>query len=119
VHNVIDLATLTGHATGTGNATHLGKFTATSNNWFTPDLSYGEETAVWTAANGDELHFVLTVTALESGGYFLEATFTGGTGRFVSATGGASCLLKNPELTSDGIYLYVSFSTGGSGTITY
>lgn len=78
-------------STGTGQATHLGRFTMTS-----PHLSYlltgfAEGEQLFTAANGDRL------TASFSG-YFtptpdgflaadLEATVTGGTGRFAGAAG--------------------------------
>jgi hypothetical protein len=78
-------------STGTGKATHLGRYSMTSPHFshFLTGLAEGEQ--LFTAANGDRL------TASFSG-YFtpnpagfltadLEATITGGTGRFAGATG--------------------------------
>src|SRR5205823_15134272 len=78
-------------STGTGQATHLGRFTMTS-----PHLSYlltgfaeGEQN--FTAANGDTLtaHFSGFFTPTADGllAADLQATITGGTGRFAGATG--------------------------------
>jgi len=95
----IDLTHLSVTRTSTGNATHLGRFTAVA--LFVVDLTPGvgfgiaTGTVVFTAANGD------TVTATTSGQATPTATpgvlsieesgiITGGTGRFAGATGNYS-----------------------------
>lgn len=78
-------------STGTGNVTHLGRYTMTS-----PHLSYlltgfAEGRQEFTAANGDQLtatfagFFTPTPDGLLTAD--LQATITGGTGRFAGATG--------------------------------
>jgi len=94
----------------TGSATHLGYFTRTEDVFFEPDGTISG-TAVFTAANGDQLwadlagEFTSPTTA--EGTY----TFTGGTGRFRAATGTASFEVSTP----DGIDVDVSFA----GSISY
>jgi hypothetical protein len=81
VHNLV----------GTGVATHLGRFTLTSE--FTVDSSAltASGTAEWTAANGDQIFTEANGEAVLAFP-FLRATethiITGGTGRFASASGG-------------------------------
>jgi hypothetical protein len=79
-------------STGTGQATHLGRYTMTS-----PHLSYvltgfAEGTQEFTAANGDQLtaSFAGFFSPTQDGflSADLTATITGGTGRFEGATGG-------------------------------
>jgi len=79
------------HLDGTGNATHLGRFTLSAD--FTVITATGNATgtATWTAANGDQIHVSVVghgdivvfpiVTIVET------HTITGGTGRFVDASG--------------------------------
>ena len=74
VHNLV----------GTGEATHLGRFTLTSEFTVTSQPSRASGTATWTAANGDEFFTtligqgVVTFPVLAT----VEAhTITGGTGR--------------------------------------
>ena len=78
-------------ASGTGNATELGAFQMTS-----PHLTYLATFIVtgqhnFTAANGDTLNAEFTGQLLPNAGGNLEgtldATITGGTGRFAGATG--------------------------------
>jgi hypothetical protein len=94
----------------TGNATHLGDFTRTEYIFFGPGGTISG-TVVFTAANGDQLW------ADFSGGFTSPTTlagtytFTGGTGRFKSATGTASF----DATTLDGIHVAVSFD----GSISY
>ena len=83
---------LTVHLTGTGNATHLGHYTATFD--FRVDLRPPPSPAVGTftltAANGDSLFGDLLGRASIADGVARvveTATITGGTGRFVHATG--------------------------------
>jgi hypothetical protein len=78
---------------GTGNSTHLGKFTQEGDLHFTgaPDdfgVVPGSGDVTFTAANGDELRFhydgtLDSMTGIGAG----TLTFTGGTGRFANATG--------------------------------
>jgi ELWxxDGT repeat protein len=94
----------------TGNATHLGDFTRTEYVFFGPGGAISG-TAVFTAANGDQLWAdfsgaFTSPTTLE-GTY----TFTGGTGRFSDATGTANF----EAITLDGIHVAVSFE----GSISY
>jgi hypothetical protein len=73
-------------------------------------------TAVYTAANGDELHssFVGTGTIDQSGGVTFSGTetFSGGTGRFDGASGSmtdvgtASLVTGTGQLTGDGSIVY-------------
>jgi len=76
-------------ATGGGEATHLGKFTREEEILLNPENFTFTGTVVFTAADGSELNcsfaggFTGATTA--AGTY----TFTGGTGRFANATGGA------------------------------
>ena len=79
--------------TGTGQATHLGRFTATFNfdihlGVMRPSTTTGSFTLI--AANGDSISGTLTGqgTALNGVVTIVEtATITGGTGRFANATG--------------------------------
>jgi hypothetical protein len=99
-------------ATGEGQATHLGRFTRLSNVVVHPEDGSAEGTIVFTAANGDQLFMDViglpTTTASISGTY----TFTGGTGRFSNATGGADFA---GVIAPDGIHIIVAFG----GTIQY
>ena len=94
----------------TGTATHLGRFTREELLFLGPDGSLAG-TIVFTAANGDELWadvdggFISPTTAV--GTY----TFTGGTGRFRGATGGAVF----EAVTPDGVHVQAAFD----GTIRY
>lgn len=98
-----------GSVQAVGTATHLGKVTATSQDCFTPigvfdpgapnsfsfsSLGTGPTGLVFTAANGDVLFATYsgTVKAQPSGPHRIEGQFTitGGTGRFIGATGGGT-----------------------------
>jgi len=81
---------------GTGNVSHLGKVDSFLTHCTYPDLTFGEGTITFTAANGDELVIAQEGSCLpildESAnflGYTCEATWTavGGSGRFAHATG--------------------------------
>ncbi|MBA2354283.1 MAG: hypothetical protein H0V80_06400 [Acidobacteria bacterium] len=82
--------------TGSGEATHLGRFTVVSEfNVIPPPLSTASGTAVWSAANGDNLFTTTTgqaVIAFPLATIVETHTITGGTGRFESTTG--SILVK-------------------------
>jgi len=76
---------------GTGEATHLGRFTLLSE--FTvipPPVSTASGTATWTAANGDEIFTTVAGQALvtfPTAAIVETHTITGGTGRFAEASG--------------------------------
>ena len=77
------------NASGSGEATHLGRYTRTEHLVLDPSALTISGTIIFTAANGDELWCDLTggFTGPNtlSGTYF----FTGGTGRFENAEGEA------------------------------
>jgi hypothetical protein len=93
-----------------GFATHLGNFTRTEYVFFGPGGTISGE-VVFTAANGDELwaDFSGAFTSPTT----LEGTyvFTGGTGRFIDATGTADFEATTP----DGVHVTVAFA----GSIGY
>jgi hypothetical protein len=106
--------TLSVNGTGTGLATHLGRFTATYE--VTVDLSGGVGSFQFIAANGDRVFTELlgqgTPTETPGINRIEEInTITGGTGRFVGATG-SFIMERLVDLTTG--------STSGSfnGTIT-
>jgi hypothetical protein len=79
------------HLTGTGNGTHLGRFTYDAHITVNPATGNGVGTVVWTAANGDQV-FASTAgrrVSVDFPTISLEETqtITGGTGRFVDASG--------------------------------
>ena len=78
------------HLDGTGNATHLGRFTLSADFTVTFATGNGAGTAIWTAANGDQIFVNVvghgdvvfpTVTIAET------HSIVGGTGRFADASG--------------------------------
>jgi len=79
------------HLDGTGNATHLGRFTLSADFTVITVTGNATGTATWTAANGDAIFVSVvghgdivvfpTVTIMET------HTITGGTGRFADASG--------------------------------
>ena len=75
---------------GTGNATHLGRFTV-ENRHVVPFVTSGSGSYEFTAANGDTLTAEFTGQATLAAPGVLSiletATITGGTGRFAGATG--------------------------------
>jgi hypothetical protein len=80
---------------GSGNATHLGRYTEVGNVTFTPTGTPGvlavNGWAHYTAANGDVLYAVITGTVdMTTGAINGTATYSGGTGHFVNASGGST-----------------------------
>jgi hypothetical protein len=79
------------HLVGTGNGTDLGRFTFTA--YITVDEVTGEGvgTVVWTAANGDQIFASTTGEVVLEGFPNIIITetqiITGGTGRFIAASG--------------------------------
>ena len=87
--------------TGSGTATHLGRWTVTGNVKYTPDSNgvlHSSGDATITAANGDKLQVEIEgildpVAAVDQGTF----RFVGGTGRFEGAAGNANFLVSiNP-----------------------
>ena len=75
---------------GVGNATHLGRFTVAIPHLVNQAIRVGEGAYVFTAASGDTLtaDFTGQATLVEGVISTIEtATITGGTGRFVGASG--------------------------------
>jgi hypothetical protein len=89
-----------------GNATYLGRFSREEELLLDPGTGIFTGDIVFTAANGDQLvgvvagGFISPTTA--TGTY----TFTGGSGRFANATGGADFVAS----TSDGVHVTVEFT---------
>jgi hypothetical protein len=78
------------HLEGIGNATHLGRFTITSDFTVDPITVTGAGTATWTAANGDQIFTAETgqgVVTFPTLTVDETHTITGGTGRFEGASG--------------------------------
>jgi hypothetical protein len=80
---------------GSGNATHLGKYTEVGNVAFTPTSSPTvlavDGWSNYTAANGDELHALLHGELDASTGVItVTVSYVGGTGRFLHATGSSN-----------------------------
>lgn len=101
---------------GAGNATHLGSYHEQGTAQFTPtdDPTVLEVDAVstYTAANGDQLHAVISGSLDGLTGHITaEVTYTGGTGRFANASGTA---ILEAQLLPDG-----SVDAEVEGTIDY
>jgi hypothetical protein len=78
------------HLEGTGNATHLGRFAITSNFIVNSTTVTGAGTAIWTAANGDQIFTDVTGQGVVTFPTLIvdeTHTITGGTGRFEGASG--------------------------------
>lgn len=78
------------HLVGTGNATHLGRFTLTSDFIVDPATVTASGTAIWAAANGDEIFTTHTGEGVVTFPLLATTethTITGGTGRFAGASG--------------------------------
>lgn len=77
-----------------GQAMYLGHFTGTVEHctqvqdFQTREVTTSDGVLVFTAANGDELWGIYAGTPAPDGGTNEHMTFTGGTGRFASASGG-------------------------------
>lgn len=80
---------------GTGNATHLGKYTEAGTLAFSPTdnpaIFHVEGEIVYTAANGAELHAAASGELNgATGAVHATLTYHGGTGRFAHATGASA-----------------------------
>jgi hypothetical protein len=80
---------------GSGEATHLGRYTETGTVSFSPtadpNVLHVEGTITYTASNGDELGATVSGELDQTTGALAAAvTYVGGTGRFVAASGSAT-----------------------------
>lgn len=78
------------HLVGTGQATHLGRFALTSEFTVTTPPPTAAGTAIWTAANGDQIFTNVTgqgVVTFPVLAVVETHAITGGTGRFDGASG--------------------------------
>lgn len=78
------------HLVGTGQATHLGRFTLIADFTVTSPPPTASGTAIWAAANGDEIFTTVTgqgVVTFPVLAVVETHNITGGTGRFAGASG--------------------------------
>ena len=77
------------HLDGTGNATHLGRFTLSAD--FTVTAGNATGTATWTAANGDQIFVNVVghgdIVVFPTVSIAERHSIVGGTGRFADASG--------------------------------
>jgi hypothetical protein len=99
-----------------GEATHLGRYTASGEG--TVDLLTGhlEADGSYTAANGDMVFWTLTQDGPGASPSF---TVTGGAGRFEGATGSWTVTIFDETTNVEFPVLTIEHSFRGSGTITY
>ena len=99
-------ATLEISLSGTGTATHLGRFTSEARDVGTFPNPVATGTWVFTAANGDRLFATTESTGTPVGPGIDDvrtvATITGGTGRFADAAGTFTALLRASHDASSG-----------------
>lgn len=91
-------------ATGVGRATHLGRFTRLGSVIIHADGSI-EGAAVFTAANGDQLYVEIEGSPISPTTLRGTYTFTGGSGRFSTASGEVDF----EGVTPDGMHIAVDF----------
>ena len=79
------------HLAGTGNGTHLGRFTYAADITVDDQTGDGIGTVIWTAANGDQIfagtHGEIVLFDLPNLALRETQVITGGTGRFSGASG--------------------------------
>lgn len=112
-----------GGANAVGNATHVGSFSKVTSD--VTDIATGEVVGSFTmtTANGDHVTGIysgLIVFGLSPGSFswVLEATITGGTGRFSNATGEFVFLAEGTFVVRDGVS-YGDYTETFDGTIDY
>jgi len=88
-----------------GKATHLGRFFREETVLFNPATGTLSGLVVYTAANGDQLFGSVVGGFISANVATGTYSFTGGTGRFANATGGAEFVISTP----DGIHFSVEF----------
>lgn len=93
-------------ATGSGEATHLGRFTREESITLDPATGAVSGSITFTAADGSELYCDFSGNLAAGGGTY---TWTGGTGRFADASGSAGFTVAQSDP--------VNFSFAFAGTI--
>ena len=88
-----------------GRATHLGRFTREEMLVLNPSTGTLTGTLVFTAANGDRLSGAVAAQFTSPTTVVGTITFTGGTGRFLNASGEADAIVS----TADGVHFAVEF----------
>jgi len=78
-----------GDFVGSGNATHLGKYTEIGNAEISPTGGVSAW-SIYTAANGDQLYATFAGQIDLAGAITATVTYVGGTGRFANASGSAT-----------------------------
>jgi len=117
----LDLATGTGSSVGSGEISHLGRFTFTND--ITSFTLTGNATTISltgtiVAANGDEVH----TTARGTGTLdevTLVSTVVGGTGRFADASGTLTSTVTNTTLAIAGATVTATESEVHEGRVSY
>jgi hypothetical protein len=89
-----------------GNATQLGRFSREETILLNPATGTLAGLIVFTAANGDELFGTVEGGFVSPTRVTGTYTWTGGTGRFANATGGADFVISTP----DGVHFSVEFN---------
>ena len=121
----VNLATGTGSVQGSGQLSHIGRFTFTNDITsftLTGDTFSFTLTAVIVAANGDEIYTTasgtgtMTATGSES---TLVSTITGGTGRFADASGTTTTAITSELVSVDGATLTTEDTEIHQGRISY
>jgi hypothetical protein len=117
----IDLVTGTGSSVGSGQISHLGRFTFTND--ITSFTLTGNATAISltgtiVAANGDEVHTTATGTGTLDE-VTLVSTVVGGTGRFADASGTLTSTITNTALATAGTTVTATESEVHEGRVSY
>jgi hypothetical protein len=122
----VDLATGTGISDGSGQLSHLGRFTfhndITSFTLTGPDTFSLTLTAIVVAANGDEVFTTATGTGtLTATGneLTLVSTITGGTGRFADASGTLTSRISSVTVSMVGSTITSHDTETHKGQISY
>jgi hypothetical protein len=122
----VDLATGTGSVAGSGRLSHYGRFTFTNDiTSFTltgPDTFSLTLTAVLVAANGDKVCTAATGTGTltpTGSDTTLVSRITGGTGRFVRASGTMTSRISSAIVSTLGTSLTTSDTESHKGRIRY
>jgi hypothetical protein len=122
----IDTATGTGTVAGSGQLSHIGRFTFTNDitslTITGPDTFSFTLTAIVVAANGDEVFTTATGTGTFSATgseSTLVSTITGGTGRFADASGTLTSRISSETLSVVGSILTQADTETHEGRISY